>query len=117
MRATYNYPKMKRAMREIHLRIGSWRPKPGSGWALGYRLLRLNALVFIVMLLLAAASAILFYTPALFLQQFVAYLEVDNAREDMGWGWVYVIGLFATNAVTYLGKQFRSLGCKHIITP
>ncbi|RDB27902.1 ATP-dependent bile acid permease [Hypsizygus marmoreus] len=102
MRATYNYAKMKRGMRDIKLRIGKWSPRPGSGWSLGWRLLRLNAFVISLMLCLAAVAACLFYTPPLFLQQFVAYLEVDNARDNMGWGWVYVLGLFGSNAVTYL---------------
>lgn len=106
MRATFNYAKMKRAMKEIKLRIGSWSPRPGSGWGLAYRLLKLNTVPFTAELALAAVSAMLFYTPAIFLQRLVAYLEVDNERADMGWGWVYVIGLFMSNAVTYLSEYF-----------
>ncbi|KAF8888549.1 multidrug resistance-associated ABC transporter [Infundibulicybe gibba] len=102
MRATFNYASMKRAMREIHLCIGSWSPRPGSGWGLGYRLLRLNILLFTAELFLAVIVAFLFYVPAIFLRAFVAYLEVDTKREDTGWGWVYVVGLFGTTAITYL---------------
>lgn len=105
MRATYNFSKMQRALREIQLRIGSWRPRPGSGWILTYRLLRLNWLIITIVIVLAAVSACLFYAPSLFLQQFVAYLEVDPGRKDTGWGWVYVAGIFATNAITYLGAS------------
>ncbi|KAG6854494.1 hypothetical protein C0991_006096 [Blastosporella zonata] len=101
MRATFNYAKMKRGMRDIRLRIGKWKPQPGSGWNMGWRLLRLNVAVISLMLLLAAISAVLFYAPALFLQRLVKHLEVDVERKDMGWGWVYVIGLFASNAITY----------------
>ena len=92
-------------MREVQLRVGHWRPRPGSGWSLSYRLLRLNWLVMTAMMALAAVTAVLFYAPALFLRQFVAYLEVDKDRENTGWGWFYVIGIFVANAVTYLGKS------------
>jgi hypothetical protein len=104
MRATYNYSKMQRAMREIQVRIGSWRPRTGSGWTLAYRILRPNWAIITVMMVLAAIAACLFYAPALFLRQFVAYLEVDPDRKDPGWGWVYVAGIFGTNAATYLGN-------------
>lgn len=104
MRATYNYSKMRRAMREIQLRIGSWRPRTGSGWTLAYRMLRLNRFIITVMMVLAAVAACLFYTPALFVRLFVAYLEVDQDRKDTGWGWVYLAGIFITNAAVYLGS-------------
>lgn len=102
MRATYNHSQIQRAMREIQLQIGSWRPRTGSGWTLAYRILRLNWAIITVMMTLAAVSACLFYAPSLFLRQFVAYLEVDPDRKDTGWGWVYVAGIFVTNAATYL---------------
>jgi hypothetical protein len=109
MRATYNYSKMKRAMRDIQLRVGSWRPRTGSGWGLAYRMLRLNWFVITVMMVLAAVAACLFYTPALFLRQFVAYLEVDRDRKDTGWGWVYLAGIFVTNATVYIGTLSHSI--------
>lgn len=108
MRATFNYAAMKRAMREIKLRIWSWSPKQGSGWGLAYRLFRLNIQVFAAEFLLAAVSAVLFYSPAIFLQRLVAYLEVDSERTNPGWGWVYVIGLFMANALTYLSEYSYS---------
>lgn len=104
LRAAFNYAKMKRGMRYIHLRIGRWSPKPGSGWGLAYRILRLNSLIVSVMLGLTVLDVLLVYTPHLFLKLFVAYLEVDKAREDTGWGWIYVIGLFVSKAVKYLGE-------------
>ncbi|KAF8870666.1 hypothetical protein BD779DRAFT_1680931 [Infundibulicybe gibba] len=102
MHATFNFASMRRAMREIHLRIGSWFPWPGSGWGLGYRLLRLNIMPFTAGLFLAAAAAFLFYVPALFLRAFIVYLEVGRNREDTGWGWVYIVGLSGAAAITYL---------------
>ena len=105
IRATVNYSNMRRAMREITLRIGRWSPRPGSGWGLGYRILKLNIFVITVMLALAAISACLFYTPAFFLNLFVSYLENDGVRQDTRWGWVYVAGLFFSNVVTVLGKS------------
>ncbi|TFK38174.1 multidrug resistance-associated ABC transporter [Crucibulum laeve] len=102
MRATYNYTRMKKALRDIKLRIFSWSPRPGSGWGLAYKIVRLNIVALTAEMLLAAASAMLFYVPAIFLQMLVAYLEVDKNRENQGWGWVYVIGLFVSNVVTFL---------------
>ncbi|KAF8154768.1 multidrug resistance-associated ABC transporter [Crassisporium funariophilum] len=102
MRAVYNYTAMKKAMREIKFHIFSWKPAPGTGWQLAWRMLRLNYVPFIAEFFLAAVSAVLFYSPALFLRMLVAYLEVDRNRENKGWGWVYVIGLFATNAISFL---------------
>jgi hypothetical protein len=49
-------------------------------------------------------SATLFYTPAYFLRCLVEYLEANPGREEKGWGWVYVIGLFVTTATTFLSK-------------
>jgi hypothetical protein len=103
MRATFNFLRMKSAMRTIKLRVGNWKPKPGSGWELGYRLSRVNAVALTAQLILAAISAVLFYSPAFFLQKLVEYLEADPLREDRGWGWAYVSGLFFANAVSYLG--------------
>ncbi|KAF9531155.1 multidrug resistance-associated ABC transporter [Crepidotus variabilis] len=102
MRATFNYTAMRNASRTIKLRLFSWTPKPGSGWQLGWQLTRLNGVPMFAMASLAAVSACLFYTPAYFLKNFIQYLEVDPNRENQGWGWVYVIGLFMSNAVTYL---------------
>ncbi|KAI0338006.1 ATP-binding cassette transporter [Trametopsis cervina] len=102
MRATMIYATMRAAMRKWKLRIGSWTPKAGSGWQLGYRLLRNNGAVLALVIALASVSAVLFYTPALFLQRVVAYLEADPERKDRGWGWVYCAGLFFSNALTQL---------------
>jgi len=93
MRATFNYDAMRRAMRTVSLRFFSWNPKPGSGWQLSWKLVRLNYLVLTAEISLAAASALL-----------VAYLEVNPGREEKGWGWVYVVGLFVTNATMFLSK-------------
>ena len=106
MRATYNYTRMKKALREIKLKIFSWSPAPGTGWHLIWRMIRLNYVVLLVVFSLAAISAVLFYTPALFLRKFVQYLEVDPNRENKGWGWVYVVGLFVMNALVFLRKFF-----------
>ncbi|KAG5641020.1 hypothetical protein DXG03_006373 [Asterophora parasitica] len=101
MRATFNYSKMKRGMQEVRLRIGKWSPKPGSGWEMGWRLLRLNLSSMLLLLALASTSAVMAYVPALFLQQFVKYLERDPERKDTSWGWFYVVGLFASNVIVY----------------
>ncbi|GJE85249.1 multidrug resistance-associated ABC transporter [Phanerochaete sordida] len=102
MRATYIFASMRAAMTKWPLRIGRWRPAPGSGWQLIYRLVRNNGAALTVLLFLAAVAAVLFYAPAFFLQRVVAYLEADPGRTDRGWGWVFCAGLFCSNAVCQL---------------
>ena len=106
MRATYNYTRMRKALREIELKIFSWSPAPGTGWHLIWRLIRLNYMMLLVVFALAATAAILFYAPALFFRKFIEYLEVDQNRENKGWGWVYVVGVLAANVLLYLRKSF-----------
>lgn len=113
MRATMNFAKMRHAMREIKFKLPvgreRWSPKTGTGWNLAYRLLVVNILPFTALFVLAAISALLFYTPAVFLQRLVKYLEEDGKREDMSWGWVWVVGLFVSNAITFLSEFSLSL--------
>ena len=105
MRATYNHARMRKALREIKLKIFSWSPTLGTGWHLIWRLIRLNYEILLVVMTLTAISAVLFYAPALFLRKFVQYLEVDPNRENKGWGWIYVLGLFVTDVLVCLGKS------------
>ncbi|KAJ7255868.1 multidrug resistance-associated ABC transporter [Mycena haematopus] len=102
MRSTYNYASMKSATRYIKLRVGSWRPTPGTGATLAYRLLRVNIWALVAQFLLAAIAAMLFYAPPLFLRMLLAYLESDPNREDTSWGWVWVFSLFSTNVISFL---------------
>lgn len=104
IRATVNYTEIKRAMQNIHSQIGSRTAKSGSGWNLGFCLLRLNFSSLFMLLALAATYSALYYTPAIFLRHFISYLEADGRKEDKGWGWVYVFGLFLSNAATNLGQ-------------
>ncbi|KAK7044499.1 multidrug resistance-associated ABC transporter protein [Favolaschia claudopus] len=102
MRSTLNYTVMRTAARYIKLRIGSWKPSPGSGAALAYRLLRVNIWSLIAQFLLAAASAVLFYASPFFLRMLLAYLESDPNRENASWGYVWVFALFSINVISYL---------------
>lgn len=102
MRATFNYSKMKKAMRDTQLRIRNWEPTPGSGWNLGYKLFVINRWGFSVQFLLAATAAVMFYMPPIFLEKLVKYIEDDPERQDRSWGWVYVAGLFATSVTGFL---------------
>ncbi|KAF7325781.1 Multidrug resistance-associated ABC transporter protein [Mycena kentingensis (nom. inval.)] len=102
MRATANYSSMKRAMRTVKLRVWRWKPTPGSGVLLAYRILRLNIWPLLAQFLLAAFAAMLFYAPAFFLRMLLAYLERDPDREDRSWGWVWVFALTGSNVITYL---------------
>lgn len=105
MRSAYNYAAMRKALRTVQLSIFSWSPKRGSGWQLAWQLVRLNYVALTAGLALATTSAILFYAPAYFLKQLVSYVEADPTRESKGWGWVYVIGLFGTNAIVYMSME------------
>ncbi|KAH6911448.1 ATP-binding cassette transporter [Coprinopsis sp. MPI-PUGE-AT-0042] len=101
MRAAYNYARMRSGLRRFHLRLFSWKPPPGSGWSLGYTLIRINLYAFTAEVLLAVVSAFLFYSPAFFIRLLIGYLESDPKREKPEWGWVYVFGLFMAYCVLY----------------
>ena len=83
------------------------KPTPGSGWQSVFRLARLNWIPFVVEAPLAAVSAVVYYAPPFFLQQLIKYLERDPSRQQMGWGWVYVIGIFASNALSSFSMPFK----------
>jgi len=89
-------------MRTIRLKIGNWKPKPGSGWEMGYRLARLNGFLMGLEVTLAIFCAILSYTPAVFLRKLVYYLERDPERNEISWGIVFCAGLFVSNALLQL---------------
>lgn len=56
MRATVNYYGMKTAIRKFKLRIGSWKPKAGSGWNVGYTLIRYNLWIIVAQFFIAVVS-------------------------------------------------------------
>lgn len=103
MRSTTIYANIRTAMRRIKL-PRNWNPAPGSGWALLYRLARVNSGMLALEFVLAAVCAVLFYSPAFFLQRLVRFLEVvdSDGSQDRSWGWFYCAGLFGANALTYL---------------
>jgi hypothetical protein len=100
MRAPYIYTVMKSALKTVHLRASF--AKPGSGFELGYRLVKVNLGLMTYQITLAAVAACLFYAPAFFLRRLVQYLENDPTRSDRGWGWVYCAGLFFSNAISFI---------------
>lgn len=102
MRATTIFKEMRGALKLYHLRVHSWRPRPGSGFELCWQLLRVNTVDILAVVILAMIVAVLFYTPHYFLQQVVHYLELDPQRENRGWGWVYCCALFFSHALTQL---------------
>ncbi|EMD35635.1 hypothetical protein CERSUDRAFT_85574 [Gelatoporia subvermispora B] len=102
MRATVTFAAMRAALRRWKLKIGPWRPKPGSGWELGYQIVRVNLPLMSVVIALSAIAAVLFYVPPFFVQRTILYLENDPERENRGWGWVFCAGLFFSDAISQL---------------
>jgi len=122
MRGTVNFQLMKAALRTpitlFSIPFSSYRLfsfRKGSGWELLFKLVRLNKVVISAEIALAAVAAVLFYTPAFFLQKLVQYLQDDPHREDRRWGWVFVAGLFSLNAISYLSKCLVHVVCKPFI--
>lgn len=109
IRATYNFAAMRRVMRTVKPKWLWWSFKPGSGWGLLYRLYVANRTAMLMVFLLAAVSAVLFYAPAFFLQRTVAYLETDPERLDRRWGFLFSFGLFVSWSITCLSKLSPSL--------
>jgi hypothetical protein len=106
MRATYNYLRLRLALRTTSLPM--WfstllcraPPSIGSGWTLAYQLLRLNWAAFASLVTLSIIGVGQFYAPAFFLQRLVAFLESDPKRERMEWGWMYVCGLLGVSIIS-----------------
>ncbi|KZP23073.1 hypothetical protein FIBSPDRAFT_466765 [Athelia psychrophila] len=72
--------------------------------------LRLNAIGFAALTLLASVSAVRSYAPAFFPQKLVQYIQDDPERVDKRRGWVYVVGLFDVNAIGHIaGGQLLSM--------
>ena len=105
MRATALFAAMRTTLRTVRLRVGTWRPQPGAGWELIYRLLRLNARAFALQMALASSGALVYYAPPFFLRELVAYLESDPERGRRAWGWFYAICLFASTAGVHLRES------------
>ncbi|KAE9407953.1 ATP-binding cassette transporter [Gymnopus androsaceus JB14] len=101
MRATVNYNGIKKAIHKYKLKLGSWKPKVGSGWNVGYTLIRYNLWIIVTQFFIAVAAAILFYAPAIFSQMLIAYLEDDPERKNRGWGFVYTVAMFLSNILVF----------------
>lgn len=92
----------------------SFKTSKNSPMDLIAQLWKANRTVLLLEIGLAAASALMFYTPAFFFKRFIAYLEDDpdrggrasnqtiQAMVSDGWAWVYCAGLFGTTAAMYL---------------
>ncbi|KAJ8082867.1 hypothetical protein PM082_008724 [Marasmius tenuissimus] len=102
MRSVPNFNAIKEVINKVKPRLGRWSPRSGSGWNVGYQLVRLNLVPLIVQFWLAVVSAVLFYSPPYFLKLLVEYLERDPDRRDRSWGWTYVFGLIVSNVIVYL---------------
>lgn len=114
MRATTAFYRMRTALRRTKSTTLSpcfltgtrweWKPTPGSGWILMYKLAKVNIVPLTAQIFLAVVSALLFYAPAFFLQELVAFLERSKTGEEKNirWGWVYCLGLFLSNAICFL---------------
>ncbi|KAK1225083.1 hypothetical protein PQX77_011952 [Marasmius sp. AFHP31] len=102
MRSVPNFDAIKKSINKVKLRLGRWSPRSGSGWNVGYQLIRLNLAPLMVQFWLAVISAVLFYLPPYFLKLLVEYLERDPDRRDRSWGWTYVFGLIVGNVIVYL---------------
>ncbi|KAH9475078.1 ABC transporter 7 [Psilocybe cubensis] len=74
-------------------------------YALGRRIVSLNAASFMLQFTLAVLTAVTTYGPAWFLQMFVKYLETPFADRDMQKGWVLVVGLTIASVTTVLISQ------------
>ncbi|PSR83532.1 hypothetical protein PHLCEN_2v5686 [Hermanssonia centrifuga] len=116
IRAIALFAGMRTAMRKWRLRIGSWQPKPGSGWELAYILIRANTSVLCSVVGLTMVSSVLFYAPAFFMRGLVRYLEADPERTNWGWGWMYCAGMFFGSFICQLtSEQLFGVACTTLL--
>ncbi|KAJ7896009.1 multidrug resistance-associated ABC transporter [Mycena olivaceomarginata] len=90
LRATPNYEGLKKM------------PRPGSGATLAYQILHANLYGITAEAALSASAALLYYAPPFCLSRLISYLEGDPNRDDMAWGWFWVIALFVIHAISSL---------------
>ncbi|KAJ7826783.1 multidrug resistance-associated ABC transporter [Mycena olivaceomarginata] len=83
MRATLHYASLKRALLSL-------------GWVNSAGLAALTALSLVV--------GSLFYIPPFFMSRVLTYLENDPQREHPEWGWVWVVCLFGSNVLLFVGQ-------------
>ncbi|KAK7061300.1 multidrug resistance-associated ABC transporter [Favolaschia claudopus] len=102
LRATLNYEGLKTMVQRFKLSLWFWKPRSGSGLTLAYQLFHANLYGISVEAALAAAAALLYYIPPFCLSRIISYLEGDPNREDMGWGWFWVVALFVVGAISSL---------------
>ncbi|KAJ7826927.1 hypothetical protein B0H13DRAFT_2440066 [Mycena leptocephala] len=102
MRGAFHYASMKRALRDLRLSIGSWRPRVGTGATLAYQLSAVNYSGLVAITVLSLVVGSLFYIPPFFLSRVLSYLENDPYREHTEWGWVWVICLFGSNVLLFV---------------
>ncbi|KAJ7846225.1 multidrug resistance-associated ABC transporter [Mycena olivaceomarginata] len=106
MRATLHYASLKRALLSVKLpKILSWRsPQVGSGLALLYQLGWVNSAGLAALTALSLVVGSLFYIPPFFMSRVLTYLENDPQREHPEWGWVWVVCLFGSNVLLFVGQ-------------
>jgi hypothetical protein len=112
MRALYSFKHMRaiygdtRKLRRKSARRGmvGWADGLPPGYSLLAKVFLANTPLFIALTVLATVTAGMYYIPAIFLREFIAYLE-DNPgpdRENQRYGWIWIAGLFGSNAIMYL---------------
>jgi hypothetical protein len=111
MRGAFHYASMKRALRDLRLSIGSWRPRVGTGATLAYQLSAVNYSGLVAITVLSLVVGSLFYIPPFFLSRVLSYLENDPYREHTEWGWVWVICLFGSNVLLFVGTLSENVLC------
>jgi hypothetical protein len=115
MRATLHYASLKRALLSVKLpKILSWRsPQVGSGLALLYQLGWVNSAGLAALTALSLVVGSLFYIPPFFMSRVLTYLENDPQREHPEWGWVWVVCLFGSNVLLFVGTSLCMLSVVH----
>lgn len=101
-------------MRYARLNINKGPTPLRSGFGLAYQLAWANLGDIIGLQVMSMVATALYFAPALFIQFFLAYLEEDPHRMNSSWGRFYVFGLFMSNALLVLGKQFLVLSASGI---
>ncbi|KLO19366.1 ATP-binding cassette transporter [Schizopora paradoxa] len=105
VRAGFLFTRMTSVIQRHKLRILKWTPKRGSGWELGYQLVRANTSELWAIVGYTLVAVVLFYVPYFFVLRLVHSLEVDPSRSDRSWGWWYCFGLFMSRLLGYINIE------------
>ncbi|EIN12781.1 multidrug resistance-associated ABC transporter [Punctularia strigosozonata HHB-11173 SS5] len=97
-RASVLFTTMRHAMKTVNLRVA----RPGSGFGMAWRLLRVNWQPLAGEVVVTVIVSALYYAPKYFLKLLVQHLEMAPEARNIQWAWVFVVGMIMSTVAASL---------------